>query len=74
MAAVDGINKSVYVPLDYDELMAKLAMLTANLTVICGEGFDSFNRHNEDIQQNYIWGCSTLADECHSIVKRSSGV
>jgi hypothetical protein len=49
-------------------------MLSANLSVICGEGFDAFNRHNNDIQQNYIWGCSTLANECRAIIDRNTGV
>lgn len=58
---------------DYDDLSAKLAMLSANLSVICGEGFDSFNRHNNEIQENYIWGCSILANECRAIMAKNIG-
>lgn len=78
MATANVINKlraSGDISLDeYDDLSAKLAMLSANLSVICGEGFDAFNRHNNDIQQNYIWGCSTLANECRAIIDRNTGV
>lgn len=59
---------------DFDILSAKLAMLTANLSIISGEGFDAFSRSSGETQHHYIWGCSSLADECRDIVNRNTGV
>jgi hypothetical protein len=78
MAAANVINKHIasgVISLDeYDGLTAKLAMLSANLSVISGDGFNSFNGLNNEIQQNYIWGCATLADECRAIIDRNTGI
>lgn len=59
---------------DYDELSMRLQMLHANLSIISGDGFDAFKLASRDIQQNYIWGCSLLAEECRGIVIRNLGV
>lgn len=76
MATENVINKPAALAAagDYDELSAKLAMLQANLSIISGDGFDAFKLASRDIQQHYIWGCSSLADECRGIVIRNLGV
>ena len=78
MATANVTNKPVTFEIqnegDFDILSAKLAMLTANLNLISGEGFDAFSRLNNEIQHHYIWGCSSLADECRDIVNKNTEV
>ena len=75
MATANVTNKPVTFEIknegDFDILYAKLAMLTANLSIISGDGFDVFSRSNNEIQQHYIWGCASLADECRDIVNKN---
>lgn len=51
-----------------DQLGARLSQLSAMLTMTCGGGFDSFCQWSEEIQQNYLWACSMLADECKELM------
>jgi len=53
-----------------DVLSRKAAQLSALLTVIVGEGFDSFNLYNDEIKQNYLWACQDLAWEVKSLSGR----
>ena len=72
MATANVINKTRDMLLDYDELSAKLAMLSANLHVLNGEhGIRAFDELSDEIKGNYIWGCVTLADECREIMSSS---
>lgn len=50
-----------------DQLTARLGQLTAMLTIVHGAGFEAFSGWNEEIQNNYLWSCSMLADECHEL-------
>lgn len=52
-----------------DHLGARLSQLSAMLIMIHGGGFDSFCQWSEEIQQNYLWACSMLADECKELVE-----
>lgn len=49
-------------------LSNKVTQLHSMLTVIIGEGFESFNNYNDNIKENYLWACADIADE----VKRLS--
>ena len=51
-----------------DQLNARLSQLQAMLTMTCGGGFETFNNWSDEIKQNYLWGCSMLADECKELM------
>jgi len=78
MATANVTNKPVTFEIknegDFDILYAKLAALTANLSLISGEGFTAFSQSNSETQHHYIWGCSSLADECRDIVNKNTGI
>jgi hypothetical protein len=74
MATANVINKPRDMLLDYDELSAKLAMLSANLHILNGEhGIRAFDELSDELKGDYLWGCVTLADECRAIMSRSIG-
>lgn len=50
-----------------DQLSARLLQLSAMLTMTCGAGFETFSNWSNEIQQNYLWACSMLADECKEL-------
>lgn len=52
----------------YDQLSARLSQLTAMLTMVHGNGFESFSQWNDEIQDNYLWACTMLATECRDHV------
>lgn len=61
-----------------DHLSARLDQLAAMLTVVRGDGFDVFSNWSDQIQHNYLWSCSMIAEECrelaeHIDVYRSNG-
>ena len=53
-----------------DHLNAKLGQLSAMLHLIFGEGLGRFNNMNDTIQDNYLWSCAMIADECKELVER----
>jgi hypothetical protein len=74
MATANITNKPRDTLLDFDELSAKLAMLSANLHLLNGEhGIRAFDELSDEIKENYLWGCVTLADECRAIMSKSIG-
>ena len=58
---------------DFDVLCRKLSVLSANMHMATGDGFETFSNYNDKIQHNYLWGCSLLADECLEIMNKNTG-
>lgn len=50
-----------------DQLNARLLQLSAMLTMTCGAGFETFSNWSNEVQQNYLWACSMMADECKEL-------
>ena len=48
-----------------DIMSERICQLQALLTSITGEGFDSYKRYNEDIQQNILWLADALIDDIY---------
>ncbi len=46
-----------------DLISERVCQLKSLLTVITGEGFDSFARYNDDIQSNVLWLAKAMADD-----------
>ncbi len=53
-----------------DHLNAKLGQLSAMLHLIFGEGLERFTNMNDTIQDNYLWSCAMVADECKELAER----
>lgn len=53
-----------------NHLGAKLAQLSAMLHLVYGEGLERFNNMNDTIQDNYLWSCAMIADECKELAER----
>lgn len=53
-----------------DHLNAKLGQLSAMLHLIFGEGLGRFNNMSDTIQDNYLWSCAMIADECKELAER----
>ncbi len=53
-----------------DHLNAKLGQLSAMLHLIFGEGLERFTSMNDAIQDNYLWSCAMIADECKELAER----
>ena len=59
---------------DLEDLLSnKLAHLSAVLKPTFGECGHVFRMHSAEIQDNYAWACSTLADECRELFERITG-
>lgn len=50
-----------------DQLSARLSQLSAMLTMTCGAGFKTFSNWSDEIQHDYLWACSMLAEECKGL-------
>lgn len=50
------------------QLSARLSHLAALLQMTMGAGFEAFTNYNATTQENYLWTCSTLADECEDLL------
>lgn len=50
-----------------DLLTKKSKQLHALLKTIIGEGFDSFDKWNEDIKHNFLWACAELATDIEEL-------
>lgn len=50
-----------------DALQQKLAQLDAMLHMAYGNAGETFRGMNDDLQDKYIWTCSTLAGECSEL-------
>lgn len=47
-----------------NQLGARLSQLTSMLQMIHGNGFENFDTWSDEVKDNYLWGCSMLAEEC----------
>lgn len=50
-----------------DRLNEQAAQLSAMLTVIIGEGAQTFDRYSDDVRRTYLWACADRARELRSI-------
>lgn len=50
-----------------DDLNQKLAQLESVLVMTHGDAGESFRSMNDDLQDNYLWTCRTLASECKEL-------
>jgi hypothetical protein len=53
-----------------DHMNAKLGQLSAMLHLIFGEGLGRFNNMGDAIQDNYLWSCAMITDECKELAER----
>lgn len=51
----------------FDKLQAKLCQLRALLVSIYGGGGESFRGMNDELQDNFIWACADMAEECERL-------
>lgn len=56
-----------------DHLQTRLDQLAAQLQIIHGDGFESFNLWSEEIRKNYLWSCSMAAEECRELAGLLAG-
>ncbi|WP_093390251.1 hypothetical protein [Rugamonas rubra] len=49
------------------QLSRKAGHLSAMLTLIIGDGLDSFDTFNDEIRGQYLWDCSDLTGEISSL-------
>jgi hypothetical protein len=50
-----------------NQLSARLTHLSAMLMTIHGCGIQTFESWSERVKDDYLWGCSTLAEECKEL-------
>ena len=43
------------------------AQLSAMLSLVIGDGTEALNSLNDEARSNYMWLCSTIADECKAL-------
>ena len=52
-----------------DNAGSAITKLNALLSVITGDGYESFSRVDEDLQHAYLWACADLASQAnHELV------
>lgn len=52
-----------------NQLTARLAQLDAMLQVVIGDGIQTFGCMSEGIQEDYLYGCSMMAQECRQLAR-----
>lgn len=50
-------------------LISRLTQLHALLEITYGNGAEVFQNWSSDIQDNYMWGCASLAEECRQLAE-----
>jgi hypothetical protein len=50
-----------------NHLDTRLAHLSALLEVAYGGGGEAFRGYSDEIQDQYLWACAQLADECREL-------
>lgn len=50
-----------------EQLDTRLTQLSAMLTIVYGNGGETFRVWNDDIQDNFLWACQMLALECKDL-------
>lgn len=53
-----------------DALTGRLAQLQAQITLIAGEGLESFQCMNDELQSEYLWGVRHGLDECKELAEQ----
>lgn len=53
----------------YDHLSNRITHLRAMLDTVYGGGYESFKECNENIQDNFLWSCASLARECEQLTE-----
>ena len=53
-------------------LTAKLAQLRALLSMTYGSARESFKDQDEETQDNFLWACSDLSDQCIDLDERNA--
>ncbi|QSA97726.1 hypothetical protein [Methylococcus sp. EFPC2] len=53
----------------YDQLTAQASKLASMLAMISGNGYETFAGCNGETQENYLWGCSSLAKEVKQLAE-----
>lgn len=61
--APDNVNANHNLTHLHDAADQHALQLQARLSAISGEGFETFSRMNDELQENYLWAASTLADQ-----------
>jgi hypothetical protein len=49
------------------QLQARLSQLDAMLTHVTGNGSETFQNWNDRLQDNYLWGCRMITNECKDL-------
>ena len=56
-----------------DKIVQKSTQLDAMLTIITGEGYETFSAWSDETKHNYLWACSSmsqsLGDLSHELSK-----
>lgn len=52
----------------YDYCSMRTSQLSALTTIICGEGYETFKLHNDDIKGNVMWLINELAREIKQLL------
>ncbi|CAG4883811.1 putative DNA binding protein, possibly associated to lesions; CP4-6 prophage (modular protein) [Georgfuchsia toluolica] len=52
-----------------DQLTARLAQLESMLTMVTGEGLQAFTLISDVRQDNYLWGCLMMVEECRQLAR-----
>lgn len=50
-----------------NHLTRKLAQLKAMLFMTYGDAEESFSGMSDELRDNFMWACSDMADECHTL-------
>jgi hypothetical protein len=50
-------------------LSARLGHLRALLRMTYGAGYTAFAEYGAETQENYLWACSSIADECAALLE-----
>jgi len=53
-----------------DQLDARQAQLSAMLLLITGSGSENLSCLSETHRSNYLWACSSIAEECVALTER----
>ena len=61
----------------FDQLSMQIDRLQGMMKMTCGEQGTAFRTMNDTLQDNYMWACAGLVDECKELLDhmgRSGGV
>jgi DNA repair protein RadC len=52
-----------------NQLTARLAQLDAMLQMVIGDGIQTFTCVSAGVQEDYLWGCAMMAQECRQLAR-----